>query len=109
MIRDENLLSTGGSYGGRGGGRGGDRDGGGGGRGGDRDGGGGGGFMRRERRDSDRSKNFEEFKEADPAELSNRPRLKLLPRTKKDPVNERSGSSSIFGDGKPRDEVAKKE
>jgi len=65
--------------------------------------------MRRERRDSDRSRNFEEFKEPDPAELSNRPRLKLLPRTKKDPVNERAGSSSIFGEGKPREENVKKE
>ncbi|XP_069997141.1 eukaryotic translation initiation factor 4H [Penaeus vannamei] len=66
-----------------------------------------GGYMRRDRRDSDRSRNFEEFKEPDPEDLSQRPRLKLLPRTKTDPVNqqaETSQSSSIFGGAKPREE-----
>lgn len=45
-------------------------------------------------------------------ELSQRPRLKLLPRTKKDPVNqiaETSQTSSIFGGAKPREENIKPE
>ncbi|XP_045582889.1 eukaryotic translation initiation factor 4H-like isoform X2 [Procambarus clarkii] len=69
-----------------------------------------GGYMRRDRRDSDRSRNFDDFKEPDPEELSQRPRLKLLPRTKKDPVNqiaETSQTSSIFGGAKPREEKAR--
>lgn len=39
--------------------------------------------------------------------MQNRPRLKLLPRTKKDPVNEvadKTQQLSIFGGAKPRDE-----
>lgn len=47
-----------------------------------------------------------------PEELSQRPRLKLLPRTKKDPVNqiaETSQTNSIFGGAKPRDEKVKDE
>ncbi|XP_042208491.1 eukaryotic translation initiation factor 4H-like isoform X2 [Homarus americanus] len=74
---------------------------------GDRGGRGDGGYMRRDRRDSDRSRNFDDFKESDPGELSQRPKLKLLPRTKKDPVNqiaETSQTSSIFGGAKPREE-----
>nr|XP_053628088.1 eukaryotic translation initiation factor 4H-like [Cherax quadricarinatus] len=70
------------------------------------------GYMRRDRRDSDRSRNFDDFKEPDPEELSQRPRLKLLPRTKKDPVNqiaETSQTSSIFGGAKPREEKARDE
>ncbi|XP_050722640.1 eukaryotic translation initiation factor 4H-like isoform X2 [Eriocheir sinensis] len=70
------------------------------------------GFPRRDRRDSDRSRSFDEFKEPDPEELSQRPRLKLLPRTKKDPVNqiaETSQTSSIFGGAKPREENIKPE
>ena len=71
-----------------------------------------GGYMRRDRRDSDRSKNSEEFKEPDAEELANRPRLKLLPRSDKAPVNQRaetSQTSSIFGGAKPREENLKKE
>lgn len=40
-------------------------------------------------------------------EAAARPRLKLLPRSVKDPVNavaDTSNRSSIFGDAKPRDE-----
>lgn len=49
----------------------------------------------------------EEFRTADPEDLQNRPRLKLLPRTVKDPVNEVADQTqqlSIFGGAKPRDE-----
>ncbi len=130
-----------GNQGGYGGGRGGggryegDRGGYGGGGGGY--GGGGGGRdqqshpnfgMRRERRDSDRQRYQEEFREptagTDRAKLLNtscvkhqsfipaeesaaRPRLKLLPRTVKDPVNSLADTmqkQSIFGGAKPREE-----
>ena len=40
-------------------------------------------------------------------ELASRPRLKLLPRTVKDPVNalaEQTAKADIFGGAKPRDE-----
>lgn len=99
------------SYGG-GGGRGG------GGYRGGRDGGDGGGGgrdhhpnfgMRRDRRDSDRRQPFnqEEFKEPSAEEAAARPRLKLLPRTVKDPVNAIADSlqqQKIFGGAKPREE-----
>jgi len=92
-----------GGDGGRGGFRGGDRN--------DRNdrGGGGGGGGRFERGDRDRRPApQEDFKEPDPAELASRPRLKLLPRTVKDPVNEvadKTQQMSIFGGAKPRDET----
>lgn len=50
----------------------------------------------------------EEFKTADPEDLKNRPRLKLQPRTVKDPVNEianKTQQMNIFGGAKPRDET----
>jgi len=87
-----------------GGGYGGDRRGAGGGR----MGGGGGdgeyGGYRNDRRQQQYPK--EEFKVADPEDLKNRPRLKLQPRTVKDPVNEvanKTQQMSIFGGAKPRD------
>lgn len=43
----------------------------------------------------------------DLADTSGRPKLKLLPRTVKDPINalaESSQSSTIFGGAKPREE-----
>eukprot|EP00794_Sanderia_malayensis_P013904 gene13904-15353_t len=49
----------------------------------------------------------EDFKEPDPSDVASRPRLKLLPRTVKDPVNALADSvqqSNIFGGAKPRDE-----
>lgn len=48
-----------------------------------------------------------EFKEPSTDEAAARPRLKLLPRSVKDPVNavaDTSNRSSIFGEAKPRDE-----
>jgi len=48
-----------------------------------------------------------EFKEPSLDEAAGRPRLKLLPRSVKDPVNavaDTSNRSSIFGEAKPRDE-----
>ncbi|XP_018016580.1 eukaryotic translation initiation factor 4H isoform X2 [Hyalella azteca] len=92
--------------------RGGGGFGGGGGYGGGRFSGGGGGpdfgGGRRERRDSDRSRNAEEFREPTAEDVANRPRLKLLPRTVKDPINQiaaATSNASIFGEGKPRDET----
>ena len=87
-----------GGYRGGGGGRGGRRDegDGDGGRGG-RDRGGGG----------SRRGGYEEFKEPNPEDLAQRPRLKLQPRSVKDPVNQLAETASkltIFGGGKPRDE-----
>ncbi|KAL7640505.1 UNVERIFIED_CONTAM: hypothetical protein RMT77_008780 [Armadillidium vulgare] len=73
---------------------------------------GGGGYMKRDRRDSDKSRNSEEFKEPDAEDLSNRPKLKLLPRSAKNPVNQLADTSdrnSIFGGAKPREENLKKE
>ncbi|CAL1285131.1 unnamed protein product [Larinioides sclopetarius] len=48
-----------------------------------------------------------EFRELSSDEAAARPRLKLLPRSVKDPVNavaDTSNRSSIFGEAKPRDE-----
>ncbi|XP_035212077.1 eukaryotic translation initiation factor 4H-like [Stegodyphus dumicola] len=48
-----------------------------------------------------------DFKEPTSEEAAARPRLKLLPRSVKDPVNavaDTSNRSSIFGEAKPRDE-----
>jgi len=69
--------------------------------------------MRRDRRDSDRERGgdrrgggHEEFREPDPKEASQRPRLKLLPRTVKDPVNAVANElqqAKIFGGTKPID------
>jgi len=58
-------------------------------------------FDRRDRRGA------EEFKAPEIAEPGNRPRLKLLPRSVKDPINALAASTqhtSIFGGAKPRDE-----
>ncbi|XP_072048040.1 LOW QUALITY PROTEIN: eukaryotic translation initiation factor 4H-like [Amphiura filiformis] len=124
-----------GGYSGGGGGGGGYEDRGGG-RGGYRGGGGGGGRGRYEdsyKRDDDRGGDrgpprdggyrggarggrsydrggppSDEFKEATPEEVAARPKLKLAPRTVKEPVNAPSQRSSIFGAGKPRDEKAMK-
>ncbi len=66
--------------------------------------------MRRDRRDSDRQRQnsySEEFREATAEESAARPKLKLLPRTVKDPVNqlaETMQQQTIFGGAKPRDE-----
>lgn len=49
----------------------------------------------------------EDFKEPDPNDLAQRPKLKLQPRSVKDPVNQLADTASklsIFGEGKPRDE-----
>lgn len=65
-------------------------------------------FGRRDRRDSDRrNPPADEFREATAEEAAARPRLKLLPRTVKDPVNALASSlqqQTIFGGAKPRDE-----
>jgi hypothetical protein len=65
------------------------------------------GFPPRARRDSERSRNSEEFKEPTQEELAARPKLKLLPRTTSEPVNSLASSSqasSIFGGARPREE-----
>jgi len=74
--------------------------------------------MRRDRRDSDRERGRdggrdggrprqqEEFREATAEEAAARPRLKLLPRTIKDPVNQIASElqqAKIFGGAKPVD------
>eukprot|EP00112_Aurelia_sp_Birch-Aquarium-sp1_P001783 Seg1194.1 transcript_id=Seg1194.1/GoldUCD/mRNA.D3Y31 product="Eukaryotic translation initiation factor 4H" protein_id=Seg1194.1/GoldUCD/D3Y31 len=54
-----------------------------------------------------REKRQEEFKLPEPGDDAGRPRLKLLPRSVKDPVNALADSvqqSNIFGGAKPRDE-----
>jgi len=65
-------------------------------------------FGRRDRRDSDRRPpNSDEFREPTAEEAAARPKLKLAPRTVKDPVNslaETMQHSSIFGGAKPREE-----
>uniref|UniRef100_L7M856 Eukaryotic translation initiation factor 4H n=1 Tax=Rhipicephalus pulchellus TaxID=72859 RepID=L7M856_RHIPC len=70
--------------------------------------GGGGGFNRGPPRGGDRRPaDSEEFREPTAEERSQRPRLKLLPRTVRAPVNDladTSNRSAIFGGAKPRDE-----
>lgn len=51
-----------------------------------------------------------EFREPSPESAAARPRLKLLPRTVKEPLNDivkTERNTSIFGTGKPRDEYAR--
>ncbi|RUS89751.1 hypothetical protein EGW08_002454 [Elysia chlorotica] len=100
---DRDGYRGGGSRGGGGGSFGGfnDRGGGGGGYSRDREYGGGGAPPPR-RRDG----GSEEFREASPDSLAQRPRLNLKPRTVKAPPNapaETSRNESIFGKGKPRE------
>lgn len=65
-------------------------------------------FGRRDRRDSDRRPpDSNEFREPTAEEAAARPKLKLAPRTVKDPVNalaETMQHSTIFGGAKPREE-----
>lgn len=83
--------------------------------------------MRRDRRDSDRQRHQEEFREATAGkkmrqfgymnqinsnffaeEAAARPKLKLLPRTVKDPVNQLADTmqqQKIFGGAKPREDT----
>lgn len=67
-------------------------------------------FSRRDRRDSDRRQPpSEDFREATAEEAAARPKLKLLPRTVKDPVNalaDTMQTQTIFGGAKPREENA---
>ncbi|TRY70914.1 hypothetical protein TCAL_07527 [Tigriopus californicus] len=65
-------------------------------------------FGKRDRRDSDRSrrKEYDDFKEPTAEDTAGRPKLKLLPRTVKDPVNqlaETMQTQTIFGGAKPRE------
>lgn len=55
---------------------------------------------------------FEEFKEPSEEDAANRPKLKLLPRSKTQPVNDLAETKDrveIFGGAKPRDEKAYEE
>lgn len=65
-------------------------------------------FGRRDRRDSDRRPPpADDLREATAEEAAARPKLKLLPRTVKDPVNalaETLQTQTIFGGAKPREE-----
>lgn len=65
-------------------------------------------FGRRDRRDSDRRPPpADDFREATAEEAAARPKLKLLPRTVKEPVNalaETLQTQTIFGGAKPREE-----